>query len=380
MAFKTFWRNSKSGTWKVGKKKITALRLSTTDTESTEEHATGNAAWPWTFQLSNLQKSDISAAALQIGVHKPEPSFIPGPTCFMLWVLILFLKNMFWKFHLRQHTSQRKGRKLTSALLLIGSKMFSGQFRIPQVWCSITGSWYLRRMRLCFSVKKGKFRSLLITLVDLIPSAVSSLADCVTCVRSCVCVCTAAYTVKVWDFSYRGRRTWPGHAFSFSGPRGNPPSQDGWPQRACPPRTAPVEEGLVDCKKQQRIILIYDRETRMTHVNTTREGVFPNKCSFCLNLAINGAELPFRKSPKARKRWESTPIGDLEPHRSLVHELDDLVFISELRQRVLLLAFHKVLQAREAGDLEAISHRLVHGGVHCCQHAGTLEKYQTTEP
>lgn len=70
----------------------------------------------------------------------------------------------------------------------------------------------------------------------------------------------------------------------------------------------------------------------------------------------------------------------LNRNRSLVHELDDLVFISELWQRVLLLAFHKVLQAREAGDLEAIPHRLVHGGVHCCQHAGTLEKYQTTNP
>lgn len=177
----------------------------------------------------------------------------------MLWVLILFLKNMFWKFRFWLHTSQRKGRKLMAVLLLIGSKIFSGQFWMPQVWCSITGSWYLSR-RLCFSVKNGKLQSLLITLVDLIPSAVSSLTDCVTCVRSCVstvcmrlcvCVCTAAYTVKVWDFSYRGRRTWPGHVFSFSGPRGSPLSQDGWPQRACPPRTAPVEEGLADCKKAE---------------------------------------------------------------------------------------------------------------------------------
>lgn len=99
-----------------------------------------------------------------------------------------------------------------------------------------------------------------------------------------------------------------------------------------------------------------------------------------MNLARNGAELPFRILQKPGIRWESSPIGDIEPRRSLVHELDDLVFISELWQRVLLLAFHKVLQAREAGDLEAIPHRLVHGGVHCCQHAGTLEKYQTTNP
>lgn len=101
---------------------------------------------------------------------------------------------------------------------------------------------------------------------------------------------------------------------------------------------------------------------------------------FLLEYNINGAELLFYKSPKAWKCWESSPIGGLELHHSLVHELDDLVFISELWQRVLLLAFHKVFQTREAGDLEAISHRLVHGGVHCCQHAGTLEKYQTTNP
>lgn len=86
------------------------------------------------------------------------------------------------------------------------------------------------------------------------------------------------------------------------------------------------------------------------------------------------------KSPKVWKCWESSPIGDLELHHSLVHELDDLVFTSELWQRVLLLAFHKVFQTGEAGDLVAISHRLVHGGVHCCQHTGTLEKHQTTNP
>lgn len=60
--------------------------------------------------------------------------------------------------------------------------------------------------------------------------------------------------------------------------------------------------GACGLQKQQRIILIYDRETRMTQVNTTRESVFHslevNKCSFCLNLAINGAELPFRNLQK----------------------------------------------------------------------------------
>lgn len=55
-----------------------------------------------------------------------------------------------------------------------------------------------------------------------------------------------------------------------------------------------------------------------------------------------------------------------------MHELDDLVFASELRQCVLLFTFLKVLQSWEARDLEAISHGLVHRGVHCCQHAWTL--------
>lgn len=55
-----------------------------------------------------------------------------------------------------------------------------------------------------------------------------------------------------------------------------------------------------------------------------------------------------------------------------MHELDDLVFAPELRQCVLLFTFLKVLQSREARDLEAISHGLVYRGVHCCQHAWTL--------
>lgn len=48
---------------------------------------------------------------------------------------------------------------------------------------------------------------------------------------------------------------------------------------------------------------------------------------------------------------------------SLVHELDDLVFVPELRQRVFLLALLEIFQSWEAGDLEAVSHRLVHRGV-----------------
>lgn len=46
-----------------------------------------------------------------------------------------------------------------------------------------------------------------------------------------------------------------------------------------------------------------------------------------------------------------------------MHELDDLVLVAELRQRVLLLALLEVLEGGEAGDLEAIAHRLVHRGV-----------------
>lgn len=86
------------------------------------------------------------------------------------------------------------------------------------------------------------------------------------------------------------------------------------------------------------------------------------------------------KLPKSWNSWESSQICDVGLHCSLVHELDDLVFTPELRQRVLLLALLKVFQTREPGDLEAISHPLVHGGVHCCQHARTLEKQQTTNP
>lgn len=103
--------------------------------------------------------------------------------------------------------------------------------------------------------------------------------------------------------------------------------------------------GACGLQKQKTITLIYLCLTRKTHT-----------------------------TPSQWNCWESSGICDLELRRSLVHELHDLVFTSELWQRVLLLALHKVFQAREAGDLEAISHPLVHGGIHCCQHARTLEK------
>lgn len=46
-----------------------------------------------------------------------------------------------------------------------------------------------------------------------------------------------------------------------------------------------------------------------------------------------------------------------------MHELDDLVFVAELRQRELLLALLEVLECGEAGDLEAVARRLVHRGI-----------------
>lgn len=61
---------------------------------------------------------------------------------------------------------------------------------------------------------------------------------------------------------------------------------------------------------------------------------------------------------------------------SLVHELDDLVFASELWQRVLLLTFLKILNSREARDLEPVPHSFVHCGIHCCQYTWTLEQQQ----
>ncbi len=48
-----------------------------------------------------------------------------------------------------------------------------------------------------------------------------------------------------------------------------------------------------------------------------------------------------------------------------MHELDDLVLASELRQRVLLLTFLKILKSWEARDLVAIADSLVHCGIHC---------------
>ena len=57
---------------------------------------------------------------------------------------------------------------------------------------------------------------------------------------------------------------------------------------------------------------------------------------------------------------------------SLVHELDYLVFASEMWQRVFLFASLKILDCGETGDLEVVPHRLVHGGIHCCQDSWTL--------
>lgn len=59
-----------------------------------------------------------------------------------------------------------------------------------------------------------------------------------------------------------------------------------------------------------------------------------------------------------------------------MHELDDLVLVAELRQRVPLLAPLKVLERREAGNLEAVAHRLVHRGVQRRQYSGTLREGQ----
>lgn len=56
----------------------------------------------------------------------------------------------------------------------------------------------------------------------------------------------------------------------------------------------------------------------------------------------------------------------------LLHELDDLVFVSELWQRILVLTFQEILNSWEARDLEAIPHSLVHCGIHSCQHTRTL--------
>lgn len=74
----------------------TALRLYTTLTESTDdqhEHVTGNAAWPSTFQLYKLQKSDLSAVSLQIAdvylkVRKDSLVRSTHLNCFLLWDLI----------------------------------------------------------------------------------------------------------------------------------------------------------------------------------------------------------------------------------------------------------------------------------------------------
>lgn len=60
-----------------------------------------------------------------------------------------------------------------------------------------------------------------------------------------------------------------------------------------------------------------------------------------------------------------------------MHELDDLVFVAELRHRVLLLAPLEVHEGREAGDLEAFAHRLVHRGVQRRQNSGTLRTAAT---
>lgn len=57
---------------------------------------------------------------------------------------------------------------------------------------------------------------------------------------------------------------------------------------------------------------------------------------------------------------------------SLVHELDDLVFASQMWQRILLLTFLEILHCWEAGDLEALPYSLVHRGIHCCQRTWAL--------
>lgn len=59
-----------------------------------------------------------------------------------------------------------------------------------------------------------------------------------------------------------------------------------------------------------------------------------------------------------------------------MHELDDLVFAPQLRQRVLLLTVHKILKSWETGDFEAIGRGLVHGGVHGSQNTRTLQTLQ----
>lgn len=153
---------------------------------------------------------------------------------------------MFWKFRLWLQTSQRKGswwqRCFWSVqrwfLANLECLNYKAELQGPDIWGG--GCVFLLRL---------ENSALFITLYTLQSAAWQP----VWRVRSCVS--TATYTIKLWDFSYRGHRTWPGHVFSFSGPRESPQSQDGWPQRACPPRTALVEGGLVDCKNRRQLSL-----------------------------------------------------------------------------------------------------------------------------
>lgn len=57
---------------------------------------------------------------------------------------------------------------------------------------------------------------------------------------------------------------------------------------------------------------------------------------------------------------------------SLVQELNDLLFGSEVWKGVHLFTVLKILNRGETRDLVAISYSLVHCGVDCCQHTWTL--------